>query len=397
MSSTRIIKPLGQSEKLKLPDHQQATGDSDLANTFFKMCLTVSDPDIIMDLVDCTVTEGGNRPKQYKLPSIGGGFDAVNNTVRCHLDTSPTALYATFRQHVHASDAAAADVQVKSIDEYGSPAIITEDPADCPLTSKVRATECNAGLFNWIPAELRLQIYGYLFVNPHVTLEVEDFHYRGRDKTSKPRILNTVHHDGVYNLLATCRAIHNDALPSYWQGVTLTCQGKSGVCYLDEFVDAIPPIILNNVKHLRNVNLPHIKSRRLRGHPELTAHALLQRFKKGIKTCEIVISHSDGRGKLGKHTQKTIHGMRETGVFFTRALQEPRKWLNEAYGLPKGCQTHFLSQRVDTSNKYFPVWRAVTFLSYTRGTFVKQLYRGHPPEPIDLEQGFRSAMNLRPI
>lgn len=231
-------------------------------------------------------------------------------------------------------------------------------------TYQAPATE--SGRLMELPAELRIRVYKHLFSGSKVTLTVSDYKsVRGTENQGwhsdaveeeefKASLENIARSNNGYHLLLTCMTIRNDAMPFYWATTTVHCKGVSKQCFLDDFVCAIPPAILKNAKHLRNIMLPHITSTRIQGRPELQAQALLDRFPE-LESCEIVVAKSDRKfGRIDLRLPKdnmvdsatrcllvARENKSEYGLFLDCMCDmRPMEWLADAYGIDLNSQVH---------------------------------------------------------
>lgn len=240
-------------------------------------------------------------------------------------------------------------IQVADNDVPGSNMVPADDTVSTPPPS-----------IQNLPPELRIKIYGLVFKDSQMTVRVHDYnHRRNKAAAGKAKIesaIQAIQATNHYRLLLTCRQIYDDALASYWATSIVICEGRKGPCYLDEFIQVCPPALLNNVQHLRNINLPHLKATRLQDRPGLTAHALLKGLNN-LKSCEIVIAKGDRKGRMWSRPFGIgcfrRNSMRCTtadelllhGKFITERGRMPLKWLQETYGIPNDTKIHFLSRQ----------------------------------------------------
>lgn len=99
------------------------------------------------------------------------------------------------------------------------------------------------------PVDLRLKIYNLVFSGSLFTFFEDDRWSAAEEKLETRLYFASSHHR---NLLLTCRAIYNEALPTYWSETFL--DGK-GTKLTQDTCQKLPPLAKTYVKHLRNIRL----------------------------------------------------------------------------------------------------------------------------------------------
>lgn len=252
-------------------------------------------------------------------------------------------------------------------DHEGDPLSAGQATSDLAVTvgaQDVHQTPTRAGgVLMILPAELRIRVYKHVFSGSEVTLSIWDYRATRGDKEHRDgagekeheaRLTGISHSGSCYPLLLTGSTIHHDAMATYWATTVVHCQGASERCFLDDFVNVAPPALLENARHIRNIMLPHVSSKRVQGRPELRAQALLDRFPR-LDSCEFVLSRTDRKyGKIKDVMSSDNMINSATGAplvrwrhdydygFVLRCKQgsEPMVWLAAAYGIDTNYPVH---------------------------------------------------------
>ncbi|KAG8170075.1 hypothetical protein KVR01_000820 [Diaporthe batatas] len=161
-----------------------------------------------------------------------------------------------------------------------------------------------------LPLEVRLDIYKMAFQGAKVdaVLAMED-----KPSGDNHHVLH-LRHSAHFNLLLSCREIHDQALPTYWSEATLNlvqpystaspiekiCQWAKDSRYGPDYYShhlclSLPEVAKANVKHVRGMLLAPLDGDFVKNNPQLTSTAMLGIFKR-LATCDIsptMNSHSD--------------------------------------------------------------------------------------------------------
>ncbi|KAG8162339.1 hypothetical protein KVR01_008104 [Diaporthe batatas] len=153
-------------------------------------------------------------------------------------------------------------------------------------------------LVDVLPVEVRLKIYKYYCEGSQVEASLAK---NGDDPVEQTGslVLKSSEH---LNLLHTCRTIYNEALETYWSATLLQLNhpprkmpGNTRAwaevklkidTYSHRLCAALPEAARANVKDVRGMVLPALKSVWLQNNPGQDASALLATFKK-LETCEM--------------------------------------------------------------------------------------------------------------
>ncbi|KAG6355239.1 hypothetical protein INS49_004320 [Diaporthe citri] len=201
-----------------------------------------------------------------------------------------------------------------------------------------------------LPVELRLDIYEHFFQGSkvHATLA------RNTDSSSTQSPAVILRHSEHFKLLLTSRAIHDEALAAYWSTTVLKLECpplrfgrpsgfRPAKLKLDKYAHrlyaSLPEVVKDNVKHIRGMVLPSLKSGFVQENPSLTASALLGTFKK-LATCEMsptlahpvdgIVSHTKDPENEGFSRFKMIWG------------EGPMDFLADRYGIDATAGVTFL-------------------------------------------------------
>lgn len=205
-------------------------------------------------------------------------------------------------------------------------------------------------LLDTLPVELRLNIYEFVFqgskVHAALTEQAES------SSTQSPAV--SLRHSEHFKLLLSCRTIYNEALAIYWSNTALKLECpplkfrrpsefRPAKFKLDEYAyhlcTSLPEEAKANVRHIRGMVLPALKSAFVQENPHFTASALLSTFKK-LATCEMsptlahpvdgIVSHTKDQKNKGFSHFKMTWG------------EEPMHFLTERYGIDATAGITFL-------------------------------------------------------
>lgn len=201
-----------------------------------------------------------------------------------------------------------------------------------------------------LPVELRLSIYEYFFEGSkvHATLA------KHTDSPSNQSPAVVLRHSEHFKLLASCRKIYIEALKTYWSKTVLRLdcpplkfrrpsEFRPAKLKLDEHAHRLchylPEEAKANVRHIRGMVLPALKSAFVEENPSFTASAILGTFKK-LATCEMsptlahpvdgIVSHTKDQKNKGFSHFKMTWG------------EEPMHFLAERYGIDATAGITFL-------------------------------------------------------
>lgn len=198
---------------------------------------------------------------------------------------------------------------------------------------------------NKLPVELRLNIYEFFFEGSQV---------RATLASSNKASDITMRHSEHFKLLLSCRTIFNEALATYWSKTVLKfecpplkfrrpSEFRPAKFKLDghahRLCHYLPEEAKANVRHIRGMVLPALKSAFVEENPSFTASAILGTFKK-LATCEMsptlahpvdgIVSHTKDPKNKGFSSFKMTWG------------EEPMHFLAERYGIDATAGITFL-------------------------------------------------------
>lgn len=197
-------------------------------------------------------------------------------------------------------------------------------------------------LLDKIPVEIRLNIYKYSFEGSRVQATLAKDNKSASAKDTAGAVLCYSKHFG---LLLSCRTIYNEALDTYWSETVLRLKCPPFIfsslrafpaaklkldthCY--RLCTSLPEAAKANVRHVRGMVLPALKSTWIEENPSLTASALLGTFKK-LATCEISPTLAHPVDGLVTHFEDLED--KDYSRFKMIMGYEPAKFLVDRYGL----------------------------------------------------------------
>lgn len=204
-------------------------------------------------------------------------------------------------------------------------------------------TTTNPGchLLDTLPVELRLNIYEFLFqgskVHAALTEQAES------SSTRSPAVF--LRHSEHFKLLLSCRTVYNEALATYWSNTVLKLECpplkfrrpsefRPAKFKLDEYAHrlctSLPEEAKANVRHIRGMVLPALKSAFIEENPSCTASALLGTFKK-LATCEMSPTLAHPVDGIVSHTKDPKN--KGFSCFKMTWGEEPMQFLAERYGI----------------------------------------------------------------
>lgn len=222
-------------------------------------------------------------------------------------------------------------------------------------------------LLDKLPVELRLDIYKYAFEGSRVLATIaENANSSSSAQHNDGAVLHCSKHFG---LLLSCRSIYNEALDVYWSQTVLRLKCPRMVfgsirafhtekfktdTYCHRLCSSLPEAAKANVRHVRGMILPALKSTWVEENPSSTASTLLGTFKK-LATCELtptlahsvdgLVTHTEDPKRKGYSRFKTVWG------------HEPARFLSDRYGVTNIDEVAFFfrgaikySMRLDHNN-----------------------------------------------
>jgi len=197
-------------------------------------------------------------------------------------------------------------------------------------------------LLDKLPVELRLNIYKYYFEGSRVQATLAKDNKSSSAKHTTRAVLRYSKHFG---LLLSCRTVYNEALDTYWSETVLRLKCPPLIftslrafsptklkidTYCHRLCASLPEPAKANVRHVRGMVLPALRSTWVEENPSLTASALLGTFKK-LATCEITPTLAHPVDGLVTH----FEDLKDESYSRFKMIMgyEPAEFLSERYGL----------------------------------------------------------------
>lgn len=287
-------------------------------------------------------------------------FHRYINLIQNSLRVRKTAILDTFQSQSQENIFPLSSVlSVQDFDTYSVPSLITLILMTYLMDniSKMVLPESNPAapvpgcyFLEELPVELRLSVYEYFFEGSKVHAAI----FKNADPPSNQSSAIKLRHSEHFKLLLSCRKIYNEALKTYWSKTVLKLhcpplkfrrpsEFRPAKLKLDEYAHrlctSLPEQVKANVRHIRGMVLPALKSAFVEGNPSFTASAILGTFKK-LATCEMsptlahpvdgIVSHTKDPKNKGFSRFKMTWG------------EEPVHFLAERYGIDAAAGITFL-------------------------------------------------------
>ena len=201
-----------------------------------------------------------------------------------------------------------------------------------------------------LPVEVRLRIYEFAFQGSHVSAKLP-----GKVKSSSTQNPAVVlRHSKHFSLLLSCHTIYNEALATYWSEAVLRLECppmklskpsefRSAKFKLDTYAHqlctSLPEAANANVRDVRGMALPALKSVFVEENPSWTASALLGTFQK-LATCEMTPTLAHPVDGIVVHTKdpEKEHCSRFKMIWG----EDPTGFLADRYGIDATAGVAFL-------------------------------------------------------